>query len=376
MVAIESGFWLQYASQNADDLVALVDDLAAVGYRPGVVFTPVGNPARLKQHYRRVRDHGDAFLDPSGFLLDRDSRPQRAANYPWLDPTYGRPGNLADWTRWMEMSLEHQLSDSFLDGADEPAIVVTPSPQLTASTGTGELYTIIDAASAARDSAAGRNECWLGVAVDRDYLRNDARLTEMADAVVTADFAGVVFRCFQTELSPISDRRLLEGLRELVEGCAGADVQIFLPNSGWIGWLAGAWGALGHSGGLSKGSWFDRIPTPMRNPGRRDSIFEPQLLRHTTWILHEQLIDEDGYEECTCDSCANMAGDFNANEARVHQIRVAHAWSSELRPLNVVGRRRAIRERVDSAIDFRDDLPRTLRERADARFLDTWRSLI
>ena len=39
-----AGFWLQYASQNADDLVGLADDLAVTGYRPGVVFCPVGGP--------------------------------------------------------------------------------------------------------------------------------------------------------------------------------------------------------------------------------------------------------------------------------------------------------------------------------------------
>jgi len=375
-VSIEGGFWLQFASQQADELVSLTDDLAASGYRPGVVFAPVGAPSRLARLYGVARATGEAFLDPSGFLLDRDAGAQRATNFPWLDPSYGRPHDLTGWSQWMEASLEHQLSDDFLDGADEPSILVTPSPQLTASTGTAELYVIIDAATVAGASIAGDRECWLGVVVDRDYLRNDARLTELADAVVTAGFPGVIFRCFQTELTPITDRRLLDGLRELVEGCAGADVEIFLPSAGWMGWLTGAWGATGHSGGLSKSSWFDRMPTPMRNPGRRESIFEPQLLRHVPWALHEQLVDDAGYEDCLCDSCATMAGDHDAYEAKVHQIRVAHAWSNELRELNLVGRRRAIRARIDDAIAFRDDLPRALRDRADASFLDTWRSLV
>jgi hypothetical protein len=94
------------------------------------------------------------------------------------------------------------------------------------------------------------------------------------------------------------------------------------------------------------------------------------------WTLHEQLFNEDGYEECSCDSCVTMDGDFDAVEAKIHQIRVAHARSNELRPLNVIGRRRAIRARIDAAVDFRDDLPRTLQDRADARFLDTWLSLV
>jgi hypothetical protein len=235
---------------------------------------------------------------------------------------------------------------------------------------------VIDAATAAQEAIADDRDCWLGIAVDRDYLRNDARLTEMADAVVTADFPGIIFRCFQGELAPISDRRLLDGLRELVEGCSEGDVGVFLPSAGWLGWLAAAWGATGHSGGLSKGSWFDRMPTPMRNPGRRDSIFERQLLRHVPWTLHEVLVDEDSYDECRCRSCVVMDGDFDADEAAVHQIRVAHAWSDELRQLNLAGRRRAIRSRIDDAIDFRDDLARALRDRADAGFLDAWRALV
>jgi hypothetical protein len=375
LVSIGNGFWLQYASQNADDLVGLADELAADGYRPGVVFAPVGNPTRLTRLYGEA-SKGEAFLDPSGFLLDRGTAPQRAGNFPWLDSSYGRPNDLAGWTTWMETSLAHQFSAVHLDGADEPTILVTPSPQLMASTGTAELYTIIDAATAARDSTADRRECWLGVVLDRDYLRNEARLTELADAVVTADFPGVVVRCFQTELTPISDRRLLDGLRELVEGCAGAEIEIFLPNSGWVGWLAGAWGGTGYSGGLSKGSWFDRMPTPMRNPGRRDSIFERQLLRHVPLTLHAQLTDEDSYEDCPCVSCANMAPGFDAVEAKVHQIRVAHAWSDTHRRTNTIGQRRAIRAQIDTAIDFRDALPRPLRDRADAGFLDTWRSLV
>lgn len=374
---IESGFWLQHAAQNADALVALAEDLARHGYRPGIVFTPVGSPSRLSALYATARSRGEAFLDPSGFLLDRDPSHQREVNFPWLDASYGRPTDLDGWTEWIKESIRHQLSAELLSLAtDEPSILVTASPQLMASTGTAELYTVIDAATAARDAEAGDRECWLGVTVDRDYLRNDARLTELADAIVTAGFPGVVFRFFQSELTPIGDRRLLGGLRELVEGCAGGDVEIFLPSAGWVGWLAGAWGAQGYSGGLSKSSWFDRMPTPMRNPGRQDSIFEPQLLRHVTWSLHERLVDEAGYEECSCVSCTTMGGDYDADEAKIHQIRVAHAWSDEFRPLNMIGRRRAIRTRLDAAIDFRDNLPRALRDRAEAGFLDTWRALV
>ncbi|HEY8630082.1 MAG TPA: hypothetical protein VIL73_05960 [Gaiellaceae bacterium] len=115
-MSIEGGFWLQYAAQNADELVHLADDLAEGGYRPGVVFAPVGSPARLARLYGQARANGEAFLDPSGFLLDRERRPQREANFPWLDASYGRPTDLNAWTEWMEESLQHQLSDDLLSG--------------------------------------------------------------------------------------------------------------------------------------------------------------------------------------------------------------------------------------------------------------------
>jgi hypothetical protein len=373
---MEEGFWLQYASNYADEFVSFADDLAVDGYRPGVVFAPVGAPARLSRLFAKARAQGAAFLDPSGFLIDRAPSPQRENNFPWLDVSYGRPNDVDGWTPWMEQSLEHQLSQDLRQGATAPTIVVTPSPQLSAAVGMEELYAIVDAATAARDSTAGESECWIGIAVDRDYLREEARLTELANALVTAGFPGVVFRCFQGELAPVTDRRLLEGLRELVEGCAGGDVGIFLPNAGWMGFLTLAWGATGFSGGLSKGSWFDRMPTPMTNPGRRETIFERQLLRHVRWTLHEQLLGEDGYEGCACRSCVAQDGRYDANEAKLHQIRVAHEWSDDLRALNLVARRHFIRGLLVSATDFRDSLPRTLRDRTEANFLNTWLSLV
>ena len=211
-MSLESGFWLQYATQRSATLVGLADDLAGDGYRPGVIFVPLGAPRTLRSLYDRDRPRGGAFLDPCGHLIDRVTSTRRATNFPWLDISFGSPNNVASWTDWMETSLEHQLSDDLLDGADEPSIVVTPSPQLAAATGTRELYTIIDSATATRDAYDGEPECWLGLDVDRDYLRNVTRLTELANAVVTAGFPGVVLRCFQLELPPITDRRLLDGL--------------------------------------------------------------------------------------------------------------------------------------------------------------------
>jgi hypothetical protein len=362
--------------KSAATLVALPDDLAADGYRPGVIFAPVGGPRTLRELYGRARARGEAFLDPSGHLIDRPSSTRRAENFPWLDALYGRPTDVARWRDWMQISLGHQLSADLIGGSDEPSIVVTPSPLLTAATGAAELYTILDAANATRDEYDGLPALWLGLDIDRDFLRNPARLTEFANAVVTSGYPGVVLRCFQLELPPITDRRLIEGLRELVEGCAATDIGIALPGSGWLGWLASAWGATAWSGGISKSSWVNRIPTPMNNPGRRATIFEPQLLRHVQWDVHEELASTAEYKHCVCRSCQTMAGIHDAHEANIHQIRVAHVWSNETRGLNAHALRRRTREHVDEAIDFRDGLPLALRTRVEAGFLNTWRDFV
>jgi hypothetical protein len=371
-----SAFWLQYGSQNSDELVGLAADLERTGSRPGVVFVPVGAPERLKRLYQLARGGGEAFLAPSGFLLDRKESPQRRKNFPWLEQAYRRPTDVAGWAQWMEHALEHQLSEDLRGNAAEPSLLVTPAPQLTGAAGTQELYDIVDAATAARDSTAGGRECWLEIVVDRDYLRQEARLTELANTIVTAGFPGVVFRCFHSELPPVSDRRLLEGLRELVEGCAGADIGFFLPNSGWLGWLAMAWGSMAFSGGLARSSWYDRMPGAMANVPKRQMIFEHQLIRHVDWTLHTSLMKVPEYRACACASCEAMGRVYQQDLERVHQLRVAHAWSDDLKPRNIVGRRQTIRTQLDAAIDFREALPIRMRERAESGFLDTWRALV
>jgi hypothetical protein len=50
--------------------------------------------------------------------------------------------------------------------------------------------------------------------------------------------------------------------------------------------------------------------------------------------------------------------------------------ASTLLAVPISDRRRLVRERIDEAIAFRDDLGVPLSHRVDAGFLDTWRSLV
>jgi hypothetical protein len=375
-VTVAEGFWLEYTARGADGIVGLADDLSATGSRPGVVIPPVVSPARMATVYRAARRRGDVIVDPAGYYLDRDGSVRRREWYPWLDEQYGRPQSRSEWVAWMQESIQHQQSSALHGGTGAPSVLVTPCPQLTASD-PGELYRVLDAARDVRDALGSSTECWLSINVDRESVREDVPLTRLADAVVDSGAPGVLLRCFQRDLAPVGDRRLIEGLRELVGGCEGADIPVLMPNAGWLGWLALGWGATAYSGGLSKGSWYDRMPTPMNRPLPSDRIFERALLTHVTWQLHEDLARMPGYVPCACASCLAMAGTFDAEESKVHQIRVAHRETDAVvANAGVSVRAGHLRSILDAAIAFRDSLPIVYRERARAGFLDTWRAVL
>ncbi len=369
----QGGLWLQQAANHARDLVDFADDLSnAPAGRPGVLFAPVNVPSTLSELYETARSKGDAAVDPSGYLIDRPATKRAEENFPWL--VEARPQTQAEWEAWMTQALEQQVDPQFIGSAPVPAFLVTASPQLEAAQGAAGLYPVLDAAAAVRAQAPA--ECWLGVTIDRDYLREEVHLVRLANALVSSGAPGVVLRCFQTQMPPVTDRRLLEGLAEVVESCASNGIRLFLPCAGWLGWLAMAWGAWGFSGGLAKASWYDRMPTPMTNVPRYESIFESQLLRFVRWSVHEELVQQGGYQSCWCASCAAMGGTYDASEASRHQIRLAHEEAASLRALSRPQRRLAVRQRLDGAIAFRDGLPNVLRTRAQADFLDVWRGFV
>jgi hypothetical protein len=376
---IAGGFWLQHAYNEPESLVDFADVLAGTpAGRSGIVFAPVNSGSTLASLYQKARAKGEAFLSPCGYFIDHKPKSeQRAKTYPWLDASYNRPTTSTEWAAWMRASLEHQQSTDLCGvAAPPPSIAVSPSPQLRASGPTNEFYDVVDAAADEYQRLGGSTECWTEIVVDRDFLREENHLTRLANALVSLPSDGIVFRCFQGELAPVSDRRLLEGLREVVQACSANDVPIFLPNSGWLGWLAMAWGAHGFSGGLSKSSWFDRMPAGMANVPRRPSIFEPQLLRHVRWPLHEDIAKESSFHACWCESCKTMGGVWDDAEAKRHQIRLASEEGATLRALPTTQRGILIRRRLDDAIAFRNALPPTIEQRADAGFLDAWRSFV
>lgn len=325
---LRGGFWLEYGNREASELVALADELAQTpSSRPGICFGPLNGPTTLEPLYRLARISGEAILEPHGYLLDRDHTARSRNHFPWLAQT-PRPATRAQWERWIQDAVDHQFSAGLRGNVGVPSFAVTASPRMEAARGALELNAVLDAAGAVRAQVPAGTDCWLGVTVDRAYLREPHHLIRLLNAMVQTGADGFVFRCQHTQLSPVDDPLYLAGLREVVEACAANDIRIFLPSSGWLGWLAMGWGAWGFSAGMAAGSWVDRLPTPMTPPQQRPlPYFEPQLLRNVPWRIHQQVVNESGYEPCPCAECLKMGTSHDLPLAKRHQLR--HAFEEK-----------------------------------------------
>lgn len=367
-------FWLEYGSNEARPLVAFADELAATpAGRPGICFGPLNAPTTLEPLYRQARVRGEAIMEPHGYRLDREHTQRSRDHFPWLAQT-PRPETQPEWEQWMQLGVDHQISERVCGDAGPPSFVITPSPLMDAAT-PGDLNTVLDAATAVRSRLSG-HDCWLGVTVDRTYLREQTHLTRLLNAVIQTGANGIVFRAPHLQLAPVDDRLYLDGLREVVETCAANGIRIFLPSSGWLGWLAMGWGAWGFSGGMAAGSWLDRVPGPMTRPQQPSlPYFEPQLLRAVPWRIHEQLVSEAGYQPCSCPDCVQMGGSHDLALAKRHQIRHASQEAAALTAVPVAQRRRLVADRLDDAIRFRDSLSALVAARIPPTdHLNRWRA--
>jgi len=377
VATVRGGFWLQHAANEARQLVSLADELAGTpAGRPGVAFGPVNVPNTLNGLFEQARGLGDAILDPHGHTLDLPSTRRAEQHFPWLARS-PRPATQAQWEQWMQDAIDHQRSTKLRGSARPPSFVMTPSPVIEAQRGTLELYPVLDAAVTVASRQPTGIDCWLCVSVDRAYLRDQPHLTRLANAMLATGATGFVFRASHMELPPVADRRYLGGLRDVVQACADNGIRIYLPNSGWLGWLAMAWGAWGFSAGMAAGTWVDRVRTPMTRPENPTlPYFEPQLMRSVPWRVHEQLVTEPEYQPCTCPDCARMGQNHELTLAKRHQLRHANNEGAALAGMPAAHRCVSVANRIEAAIAFRDSLSLPLRGRVDGDFLERWRALL
>ena len=373
MSAARGGFWLQHSSQGAKEAVDYASALAASDAgRPGVSFGPVNAPSTLSKLFQRARADGDAILDAQGHLLDRDHKPRMRERFPWLTQE-PRPVTQSEWEAWMLESLKHQRSVELCGDGQTPSFLMTPSPILSPAGGAPELHAVLDAAQAIRATIPADRECWMSVTVERDYLMNTRHLTALLNAVLAVKPQGVVVRAPQTELVPVTIAGYLTGLREVVQTLASNRIDVFLPSTGWLGWMAMGWGAWGFSSGLANTTWVDRAPGFARTPAIPPNYyFESQLLRPVRWALHEELAGRGDHDPCTCPECEDMGDQWDAALAKRHQIRMANTAAARLTALPASDRRAVVQTRIARAVDYRDGLPKIVADRADVRFLDVW----
>lgn len=374
MTTARGGFWLQATGQKADEVVAFADTLggSAAG-RPGVSFGPLHAPATLNGLFQQARGRGDAILDAHGHLLDHQHSQRREDRFPWLceDP---RPATQTEWEAWMDASLEHQRSAALSGGGPEPSFVMTPCPMLTPVGGSSELHAVLDAAQVARTTVPAGTECWMSVTVDREYVMSVPHLTTLLNALLAAKPEAVVFRATHTQLAPVTIAAYLSGLREVVQALSANGIPVYLPYTGWLGWMAMGWGAWGFSAGLSSSSWADRAPA---GGGNRPAVppnyfFEAQLLRPVRWAVHEELAQRGDYAACACPECQAMAGQYDQPLVQRHQLRTVNEEAAALTALAPAARRTAVRARIAQAVAYRNGLPGMLSSRTDAGFLDAW----
>ncbi|MEJ7786052.1 MAG: hypothetical protein WKF96_14700 [Solirubrobacteraceae bacterium] len=374
MTAARGGFWLQATTQKADEVVAFAATLASSpAGRPGVSLGPLYTPATLNGLFQLARGGGDAILDAHGHLVDRKFSQQRADRYPWLAEDR-RPATQAEWETWMLRSLEHQASPALSGNGSAPSFLMTPSPMLTPVGGVSELHAVLDAAQVARTKVPAGSECWMSVTVDREYVTSIPHHTALLNALLATKPEAVIFRATHNQLPPVAVAHYLSGLREVVQALAGNGIDVFLPYTGWLGWMAMGWGAWGFSAGWSNGSWADRAPaaggnTPVVPP---NYFYEAQVLRPVRWAVHQELSTRSDYTACSCPEYLTMGGQYDKDLAQRHQLRAVNEAAAELMAFAAGGRRILVQTRIAEAVAYRNALPGMLGSRADAGFLDAW----
>jgi len=368
---------------------------------PGVVLAPVTTPGNLIATADACEDER-VFLDPCGFLFDRPPTKRSRRYFPWLvDPArdvgeddpdddpddeapelfeavedesacFPRPETIDDWVAWMRASIDFAVG-LFESAGRKPSLLVSPCLFIESMVAEHELTLV---ANAFRQLEGEYPNLAPSFCVGPEFTRTEVGVTRLANTLVDLEPSAVLLRCFQRDLPPIGDRRYLAGLREIVGACVSNGIAVLLPNSGWVGWLAMAWGAHAYSGGVAQSSWYDRVPTGMGQRPRVDRIHDAPLITRREFDLGPELEAVDGYEPCDCASCTRMGGIFSEPLARTHQMRVARRESLAVDDLwELRARRLLIKGRLAEADQLWHSLPARLQQSIEGDHLGVWNDL-
>ena len=395
------GFWLQLSANHREEVLSLRSEWErSPANVPGVVLAPVTTHERLVEAARVCQDQR-VYMDPCGYLLDREPTARARRHFPWLarapaegehdqsssgddgEPSDGddesndeprsqaRPQSHDEWSRWMRHSIDHDVA-LFAEANREPSVVVSPCPMIESMVSESDIDSVCEAYAVLE---AEYESLIPSFCVGAEFTRTEEGVTRLANALIRLGPPAVLLRCFQSQLPPIADRLYLEGLSEIVQACAADGIEVLLPNSGWVGWLAQSWGDVHYSCGATQSSWFDRVPTPMNAPPQIDRIHDLQLMTRREYDLGPSLEEIPGYDACDCRSCEEMAGVFDKALARVHQLRAVRAEDLALDGVHGPTRRLLIKGRLADASQLWQRLPAPLRADIDGGHLALWAEL-
>lgn len=373
-------FWLQLAYYNNADLLGMVPEFRNEKLAFGSIAGPHSTESSNKKSFQTARSEGPAIFDPFGEYIERtedDDTATRKRDYPFLSNSNGVPTSPDEYRAWMKEGVKIQEDSTLAGDGGGPTLVVTPSRVLKVASNFNDLYRQLNAAESV---AVKHAEKWMGVSLSKEFVRDDGFRTALLDQLVDipeSGFSGVVLRIFDQSIPPYRGPDFISNVREVVETLVDVELQVLMAGSGLLGWLGMGWGATAFSAGWARGSWSRREPSPVtRSKIDRNYYFERQLLCEIPWTEHLRLTKVKGYRACTCGHCVAMGRTWDEKSARKHHILSGALAANKLAPQSHSSRSRRVRKALDSAITFRDSIPKPILRELKTGFLDDWRSAI
>ncbi len=361
--------WFCSTTQEWTQQQAAISDINAVLPEAPVLLSARIRDTALRERISWLQSARRTFaIEPYGEAVDADvQNPSKwiRTEKPWLVPPPPSPTN---YPQWMLTSLRHQMSF-------RPSVLITPSPFLSVTNASQMAEQLTDAAHIAAAELGSPVDCLIGFSGSRDWLRAEAALQSVGNVLVDSKLAGVYLRISHRE-NVVRDRQYLHGLRQLTIGLSDAGFQVFLPNSGRLGWLALAWGASSISAGITQGSWSERERTRMSQPTQPSQwYYEHQLGMEVRWRHHDRLTQLRDYRWCQCQHCQHLQNGYDPALARRHAVFQLAIDVAQVQVASNGVRRRRIRDRLTEMKTFNDLVTRRLGsdwEGYERDFVERW----
>lgn len=223
------------------------------------------------------------------------------------------------------------------------------------------------------------SHAWIADSGFREILLN-----EIVDSKERSWYLRVRWHAPRVASGQLADRDLLEGYKHLAQVMASEDKVLLLPQTGLVGWLMGAFGALGFSVGTGgpQRSFADRVEMRRKGtpPPPIPRYFEPSLLHRIAADTRRRLASRSGYRACTCTYCDGLTRGKLISGPRQWNERDAHHYIASLAALQAspatTDRRAEVRRVVTAARATEAAIAPPLRGDDRPTHLSTWDDLL